>query len=45
MTVKIAEIIKHTNQEAISEKQNREIREGEQATLRVEETASLVPRM
>lgn len=46
MTVKkIAEIIKHANSEVISEKQNREMIEGERATLRVEETASLVPRI
>ena len=46
MTVKkIAEIIKHANPEVISEKQNREMIEGERATLRGEETASLVPRI
>ncbi len=46
MTVKkIAEIIKHANPEVISEKKNREMIEGEQAALKVEETASLVPRM
>jgi|GEM_PF-600360 hypothetical protein len=42
---KITEIIKHANTKVISEKKNREMIEGEQATLRVEETASLVPRM
>ena len=42
---KITEIIKHANTKVISEKKNREIIEGEQATLKVEETASLVPRM
>lgn len=42
---KITEIIKHANTEVISEKKNREMIEGEQAALKVEETASLVPRM
>lgn len=42
---KITEIIKHANTKVISEKKNREMIEGEQATLKVEETASLVPRM
>ena len=47
MTVvkRMTEVIKHANPEVISEKKNREMIEGEQATLRVEETASLVPRM
>lgn len=42
---KITEIIKHANTKVISEKKNREMIEGEQAALKVEETASLVPRM
>lgn len=47
MTVvkRMTEIIKHANPEVISEKKNRERIEGKQATLKVEETASLVPRM
>lgn len=47
MTVvkRMTEIIKHANHEVISEKKNREMIEGEQAALKVEETASLVPRM
>ena len=47
MTVvkRMTEVIKHANPEVISEKENREMIEGEQAALKVEETASLVPRM
>ena len=47
MTVvkRMTEIIKHANHEVISEKKNRERIEGEQAAIKVEETASLVPRM
>lgn len=48
MTVRVKKItgmIKHANTEVISEKKNRERIEGEQAALKVEETASLVPRM
>ncbi|QTI96015.1 MAG: hypothetical protein HXK95_001945 [Candidatus Nanogingivalaceae bacterium] len=47
MTVvkRMTEVIKHANSEVISEKKNREMIEGEQAALKVEETASLVPRM
>ena len=47
MTVvqRMTEVIKHANPEVISEKKNREMIEGEQAALKVEETASLVPRM
>lgn len=47
MTVvkRMTEVIKHANPEVISEKKNRERIEGEQAALKVEETASLVPRM
>ncbi len=47
MTVvkRMTEVIKHANPKVISEKKNREMIEGEQAALKVEETASLVPRM
>lgn len=46
MTVKkIAEIIGHTNPKAISEKENREIIEGESAVLKLEEMISLAPRI